>query len=98
MRFGYPWLLVLLALVPVLGIAASFLRLRREKALVRITACPPKTPLAWLQALLLMVGLAWVVVAASRPQWGVEAFSQTRRSRNVVVVLDVSRSMRAKDV
>ena len=98
MRFGYPWLLVLLALVPVLGIAASFLRLRREKALVRITACPPKTPLAWLQALLLMAGLALVVVAASRPQWGVEAFSQTRRSRNVVVVLDVSRSMRAKDV
>ena len=44
------------------------------------------------------VGLFWVVVALARPQWGkIDAVVQ-ERSREVLIALDLSRSMLAQDV
>ena len=98
MRFVNPALLALALVVPVAGLWWSFLRVRREKALGRITTAVPKTPTAGLQMTLVVAGLMLVLVATARPQWGRTTEKTVERSRNVVVAIDVSRSMLAEDV
>ena len=106
MKFVYPWMLVLVALVPVAGAFWIFLRARAERRLERIVApalaarlLPSAAgPLARLQMPLMIVGLTLVVLAAARPQWGHSSQKIEARSRNVVVALDVSRSMLVADV
>lgn len=96
MRFGFPLFLILVALVPVAGLFWSFLRERRVKALRQITSQPLKPAGSGVQTACVLLGLFFVLLAASRPQWG-----RTRhiaRSRNVVIAIDVSRSMLAEDV
>lgn len=59
----------------------------------------PRSPgLFRVQAALVLAGLLLVVFAAARPQWGHSEQTFQARSRNVVVALDVSRSMLATDV
>lgn len=98
MRFVNPFFLVLVALVPFVGLWWAFLRARREKALTKITLSVPKSASAGLQMTLVLAGLALVLFAASRPQWGKVTEKVIERSRNVVVAIDVSRSMLAADV
>ena len=105
MRFANESFLLLVALVPVAGFFWAFLRARREKALSRFVAAPlsarlmPKGVDFWsLQALFILVGLFFVLFAAARPQWGQSTERFVARSRNVVVAIDVSRSMLAEDV
>ena len=98
MRFVNPIFLILTAIVPVAGLFWAFLRARREKALSRITLSVPRVPAAGLQMGLILIGLALVLFAAARPQWGKTMERTVERSRNVVVAIDVSRSMLAADV
>ena len=98
MRFAYPFFLAFAALVPVAAFYCAYLMARREKALVRLTSAPPKSSLPWLQLLVMSVGLMLVLFAAARPQWGREGEVHVAGSRNVVVAIDVSRSMLAADV
>ena len=98
MRFANPIFLVLAAAVPLAGLWWTFLRARREKALGRITLAVPKARTAGLQMSLVLAGLFLSLFAASRPQWGKTTERTVERSRNVVVAIDVSRSMLAQDV
>ena len=105
MKFVYPWMLALLALVPVMGAVWLWLRARTEKRLDGFVApalqarLMPRSPgLFRVQAALALAGLLLVVFAAARPQWGHSEQTFQARSRNVVVALDVSRSMLATDV
>src|SRR5574344_2763281 len=98
MRFAYPSLLLLVALVPLAGLWWTFLRVRREKALQKITLNVPKSSVSGLQMGLVIAGLALSLFAAARPQWGRVTEKTVERSRNVVVAIDVSRSMLAQDV
>ena len=105
MRFADPVFLALVAVVPIAGLLFAFLRARREKALTRLVApalrrrLMPKTANLWgLQAWLMILGLALCLLAAARPQWGKSTEKFVERSRNVVVAIDVSRSMLAADV
>ena len=98
-------MLFLVAVVPIAGLLFAFLRARREKALTRLVApalrrrLMPKTANLWgLQAWLMILGLALCLLAAARPQWGKSTEKFVERSRNVVVAIDVSRSMLAADV
>jgi Ca-activated chloride channel family protein len=91
-------MLALVAFVPLAGLWWAFLRARREKALARITLDVPKARTSALQAALVVAGLALSLFAASRPQWGKSLERTVARSRNVVVAIDVSRSMLAQDV
>ena len=59
---------------------------------------PPGANLWGLQAWLVLIGLSLILFAASRPQWGKSTERIVERSRNVVVAIDVSRSMLAQDV
>ena len=106
MKFVYPWLLTLVALVPIVGAFWIFLRARAERRLEKIVAPAlakrllPATSgrLARLQMPFMIAGLALIAFAAARPQWGHSAQKIQARSRNVVVALDVSRSMLVADV
>ena len=106
MKFVYPWMLTLVAFVPVAGAFWIFLRARAERRLEKIVApslagrlLPTAAgPLARLQMPLMVVGLTLVALAAARPQWGHSSQKIEARSRNVVVALDVSRSMLVADV
>ena len=105
MRFANPTFLVLVAIVPLAGLFWAFLRARREKALDGLVApslrgrlMPPGANLWGLQAWLVLSGLFLCLLAAARPQWGKTTERTVARSRNVVVAIDVSRSMLAQDV
>ena len=98
MRFVNPVFLVLTAIVPIAGLWWAFLRVRREKALQKITLSVPKSSVSGLQMGLVIAGLALSLFAAARPQWGRVTEKTVERSRNVVVAIDVSRSMLAQDV
>ena len=105
MRFVNPWMLVLVLLVPVAGAFWTFLRARSEARLRAIVAPAlqrrllPNRPKTFLvQAILLLSGMALCLFAAARPQWGHSTQKVAAKSRNVVVALDVSRSMLADDV
>ena len=98
MRFVNPIFLVLTAIVPIVGLWWAFLRVRREKALQKITLSVPKSSVSGLQMGLVIAGLALALFAAARPQWGRVTEKTVERSRNVVVAIDVSRSMLAQDV
>ena len=98
MRFAFPVMLALVAVVPVAGLWWTFLRARREKALSKITLNVPKAHGSSLQSAAILSGLILVLFAASRPQWGKTLEKSITRSRNVVVAIDVSRSMLAEDV
>ena len=98
MRFVNPFFLILTALVPVAGLWWAFLRARREKALKKITLAVPKSSVSGVQMGLVIVGLALSLLAAARPQWGKTTEKMVERSRNVVIAIDVSRSMLAEDV
>ena len=105
MRFASPLMLVFVALVPVFALVWALLRARREKSLEKLVASslrerlmPKGTDMWSLQAWLIVIGLFFVLFSASRPQWGKSDEKYVERSRNVVVAIDVSRSMLAEDV
>ena len=105
MRFGNPIFLILTAIVPIAGLWWAFLRARREKSLERLVApslrgrlMPPGVNLWGVQAWFVLAGLFLCLFSAARPQWGKSTERFVERSRNVVVAIDVSRSMLAQDV
>ncbi|MBI1945376.1 MAG: VWA domain-containing protein [Deltaproteobacteria bacterium] len=106
MRFASPLLLFVLLAVPLL--AALWLRderarPRRLAALVDVGMLPavamgvslPKR--AWRRGLAL-AAFALLVVAAAGPQWGSSTILLPHQGLDVLFVVDVSRSMRARDV
>ena len=98
MRFAYPGMLILVAIVPIAGLWWSFLKARREKALARLTLNVPKSSVSGLQTACILIGLVFALFAASRPQWGQSSERHVTRALNTVVAIDVSRSMLAADV
>jgi Ca-activated chloride channel family protein len=98
MRFAFPLLLVVVAIVPLAGLWWTFLRARRDKALSKIALNIPKAGGSSIQSAAILVGLFLVLFAAARPQWGKSIEQTLSRSRNVVIAIDVSRSMLAEDV
>ena len=98
MRFANPIFLVLSLLVPVAGLWWSFLKARREKALAKLTLKVPTSSVSGLQTACIVTGLFLALFAAARPQWGKSMEKTMTRARNVVIAIDVSRSMLAEDV
>jgi Ca-activated chloride channel family protein len=106
MRFSYPYLLLLLSLVPVVGLLWLWLYRRSQRRLSLLIAPALQAKLMparhasvfYIQFALVLAGLALLVFAAARPQWGRKDVTVFTRGRNLVIALDVSRSMLAADV
>ena len=106
LRFEYPWVLFLLWLVPAAG-GLWYLTWRSARSAVQAFVAPamagklaPPTRFAlqhW-QWGCLLTGLTLALVAAARPQWGMREETVYQRGRDLLVALDVSRSMLARDV
>jgi Ca-activated chloride channel homolog len=106
MRFGEPHLLWLLVLVPaaILGYAQYFQTRRRLLArlgqgamISRLTAGVSLARKLW-RASLVVLALAAMALALARPQAGGRARLTRQRGLDLVVALDFSKSMLAKDV
>ena len=106
MTFGNPQLLLLLAVVPVAaGLVgwAYFARKRAlsrfgDPALVRRLIGSVNTPWQIARSVLMIAAIALVVLAAARPQWGETEQIVERHGVQLMVALDISRSMLAEDV
>ena len=106
MRFVYPWFLLLLSLIPFVALLWLWLFRRSQNALARFVApalqgklLPPNGRTSfYLQAGLALAGLTLLLLAVARPQWGRQDVAMVTKGRNVVIALDVSRSMLAEDV
>ncbi len=106
LNFGTPWMLALLWLVPLAAFGFAWLRARRKRrseswvSPVMQAKLLPK-PRAWrfvLQLSLLGIGFLCAFLALARPRWGEIQEVVTRQGRDLMIVLDVSRSMLATDV
>lgn len=110
MRFDSPWFLLLLIL-PVLRYWLRVRAARRaDKAIawadlpLAVPGAPditfeatPRRRLAFLPPVLEAIGLTLAVLALARPQWTTGKEEIRLRSRNLVVALDISSSMKATD-
>ena len=105
-RFGAPeWLSTLWAL-PVLGAIMLFFALRAiraqrrlgDRVLIDSMLGRARSWNAWLRTLVVLTGLAFIIMAVARPQSNPEEIQVDTEGRDVVFMLDVSRSMLASDV
>ncbi len=97
-----PWALTLLAVLPLLAVLGTRARRRRRQALARLGGVPalgvliaPRDVLGSLRVICLVAGLALLVAGIAGPQWGRDR-SRGAAGRDLIVVLDVSRSMLAE--
>lgn len=106
MRFAEAWVLWLLGALPVVAGALALAAWRRRTLLARFAGGPvPAARLASgvsphvraVKALLLLAALAAGIVALARPQWGVGLDPVVRTGVDVVIALDTSASMTARD-
>jgi Ca-activated chloride channel family protein len=105
MSWGHPWVLVGL-LLPVLG-ALLLRRLRQgvrplwpamKRVAVAGSRLVPATPRKVAPAILIIVAIALAVVALARPRWGEDTQVSFSQTREVMIALDLSRSMWTEDV
>lgn len=108
MRFGEPWALLGLLLVPLVFVIRSAWLAHRKRQLdaagevalfEALTDDAPRVARARAtQAALFAVGLGFTCLALARPQYGLRTEVRQGRGMDVVVALDLSRSMYARDV
>jgi Ca-activated chloride channel family protein len=105
-QFVNPWMLYFLWLVPAVVAWWAIIDRRREGRLSRFVSAHMQKKLrpgcsslrqGW-QAGMLLAGILLSLIAAARPQWGMREELVYERGRDLVIALDVSRSMLANDV
>ena len=97
---------ILLVLVPILVALYVYAFVRKRQALrafmepLLMPALLPGHSRArqWLKALCMTGAVAALVLALMQPQWGIDWQDIPRRGRDLIVLLDVSISMKAQDV
>ncbi|MGD8376227.1 MAG: VWA domain-containing protein [Acidobacteriota bacterium] len=106
MRFDHPELLWTLLAVPLLGLLALWVARRRRAALRRLGSVAtlgrfssaPGAEARALRLAVLLAGFGALSLALAGPQWGTRMQEVRRRGIDLVMVVDVSRSMLARDV
>src|SRR5437660_3486509 len=103
--FANPWGFYLLAALPVRGVSALCAARRRRHTLARFGTLPAMRTLAALRGGLGMIrkvclalGLMLLIAGIAGPRWGWDFEQSVAPGRDIVIVLDVSRSMLAQDV
>jgi Ca-activated chloride channel family protein len=107
MDFEYTWkLLHLLWIVPLFGLLVYTAAYKRKKILEKIfgksadftensTLSPGKR---YLRLWLLLAAIVLLAVAIARPRWGWRILPFSDRGRDLMIVLDVSKSMNSEDI
>lgn len=106
MIFGQAWVLFLGWMIPFLAFFWWQLRRSRVRRLehlidpaLRSKICPPSQPWRFrVQLSMVTAGLLLALLAAAMPRWGYREEKVLQRGRDLVIALDVSRSMLAQDV
>lgn len=106
MDWAYPERWIWFWLLPALGAFWISAFRRRRNALTRFAEAPLLAELArlvdWsarrLKAIVLTAGVGLLLLALVGPQWGFQWQQVTRRGVDIVIALDVSKSMLAEDV
>ncbi|HZU39379.1 MAG TPA: VWA domain-containing protein [Gemmataceae bacterium] len=103
--FAHPWVLWFLMVPPVLSLLALLSRYWHRQSLIHFGRIPALTALTsrgpllrFLQASCRTIGVTLLVLACAGPQWGRQPVTATALGRDLIVVLDMSRSMLADDV
>ncbi len=104
--FASPLWLLALWVLPLVGGGAAWGAVRARRALARFIEARLVPAMASRASLgvtlarggLVLVAMALVIVALARPRWGVEEREVPRVGRDVVFLIDVSRSMLTEDV
>ena len=106
MNFAQPGWLALLILLPILGVGAVLAaRLRRQQwaafvaPRLRETLLKRGSPLPrWLALFFLLIACAAVIIALARPRGDAGTKTEKTLGRNIMIALDISKSMRVSDV
>ncbi len=99
MIFSHPWILFALGLVPVFGVLAVWrLRVNARRLAALSRHAPPVSRRVRVQVALVLAAMAVLLVALAGPRWGRTTEELTVRGRNLMLAVDVSRSMLAEDV
>jgi Ca-activated chloride channel family protein len=106
MHIGSPAWIHALWLVPLTGLLVVFAYEARRRLLRRFadsSLLPALTPrvrpaVSVVRGVLLVAAVGGLVFALMRPQWNEREYPVTRRGREIVFVVDVSRSMLARDL
>lgn len=106
MHLAQPAWLLLLVLLPILGAGAVLVaRLRRKQwhafvaERLRPVLLRTSSPLArWFSLIFLLAATAALIIAMSRPQGNAGTRAEKTTGRNILIALDLSRSMRVTDV
>lgn len=104
--FTYPLVLLLLLLIPLFAlfflwrglVRRAALRQLGEQELVQKLLQQISATRRRLKAFFWLLALAALIVALARPVWGMETQIVRRQGSQVLVALDVSRSMNAQDI
>lgn len=101
--FANPWAFSLLGLMPLLSVLGLIAWRRRRQALSRLGSAftlaallPAGRRAAFVRRAVVSLGLTLLVVGAAGPQWGRDYSQAIAPGRDLVVVLDLSRSMFAE--
>lgn len=105
-NFAQPGLLVWLWLLPILAVAMWFGQRIRQQRLARFSASrmnellvrPPSLGRAVLKSLTILLAVALVTIALAQPRFGFEWMELPQGGMEIMVVLDVSRSMESSDI
>lgn len=105
-RFANSELLWLLWLVPLYLLLQLYVRYRWRRSALRLASQAMWSRLMpnasrgrfWWRAAFFSLGLLFLVLALARPQFGLKQATQRRTGVELMIVLDVSRSMMAQDV
>lgn len=105
-RFAYPYILYLLALLPLLAVWFHYSRSRRQKKLaefgdlqlVQQLAPDVSTSRPIWKFYLYLTALAFLILGLARPQMGAKLQEVKRKGIEIMIALDVSNSMNAMDI
>ena len=106
MTFGAPQFLIVLAALPLLAVLVFWVRTRRTRA-IRLIGDPvllerlglsSNPRMQGFRSVLWFLGAALLIVALARPQWGSDIEIVEQRGVQVMIALDVSRSMLVQDL
>ncbi|OQZ01444.1 MAG: hypothetical protein B6D35_03100 [Candidatus Brocadia sp. UTAMX2] len=106
MKYGNLSYLYLLAVIPVLSLGYILVFKKRMRdlntfanlALLQKAGLPIHKRKRWLKAVLMIVGILFLIFALVEPKWGYHWEDVEKRGIDIVIALDTSRSMLADDV